>query len=157
MCNLKYLVVLSISALLATGHASAQNKQQANPMNQAAPTQNDELNKLIDSPSAQVQFPTSNIISKTGKPLNTPAATGGADYDSNIVTGLDEYKNRKRMVAERVAEMQRMREEEFRRQAYEQALRSAQEREKSRMAKAGKKMTTQEYFDKQTKAMQGQN
>ncbi len=73
------------------------------------------------------------------------------------MTGLDDYKNRKKLIAERVAELQRLREEEFRRQAYEQALKAAQEREKSRMASAGKKMTNQEYFDKQTKAMQGQN
>jgi hypothetical protein len=149
MYNLKYIICLAITSILTTGVANAQNKQLNQPTNPlvASTNSNQELNNLLEQPSA---------ISKSGKPLNTPAATSGSDYDSVIVSGLDDYRNRKKIIAERVAELQRAREEEFRRQAYEQALKAAQEREKGRMAAAGKKMTNQEYFDKQTKVLQEQ-
>ena len=161
MYNLKYIICLTITSILTIGVANAQSKQPTQP--NASPTvnqdaslkdHNQELNNLLAQPQAQTENTVPNA--RSGKPLNTPAATGGSDYDSNIVSGLDDYKKRKQMVRERIAEMQRIREEEFRRQAYAQALKAAQEREKGRMAVAGKKMTNQEYFDKQTKIMQDQ-
>jgi hypothetical protein len=160
MYNLKYIICLTITSILTIGVANAQGKQPNQPnsptVNQDAASQahNQELNNLLTQPTTQVEQ--TAPISRNGKALNTPAATGGSDYDSQIVSGLDDYKKRKRMVAERVAEMQRIREEEFRRKAYEQALKAAQEREKGRMAAAGKKMTNQDYFDKQTKILQNQ-
>lgn len=160
MYNLKYIICLTITSILTIGVANAQGKQPTQPnlptVNQDAASQanNQELNNLLAQPQPQSEY--NAPVSRNGKPINTPAATGGSDYDSQIVSGLDDYKKRKKMVAERVAEMQRIREEEFRRKAYEQALKAAQEREKGRMAAAGKKMTNQEYFDKQTKILQGQ-
>lgn len=155
MYNLKYIICLAITSFLTIGVANAQNKQLKQPTNSLLPTtnSNQELNNVLEQQSA-TQQPVA--ASRIGKPLNTPAATSGSDYDSVIVSGLDDYKNRKKMIAERIAELQRAREEEFKRQAYEQALKAAQEREKGRMASAGKKMTNQEYFDKQTKVLQEQ-
>jgi hypothetical protein len=141
-------------AIAQTKQTTQQNVSSTVNQEPSSKEHNQELNSLLAQPQAQNENPAPTA--RNGKPLNTPAATSGSDYDSNIVSGLDDYKKRKQMVKERVAEMQRIREEEFRRQAYAQALKAAQEREKGRMAAAGKKMTNQEYFDKQTKVMQDQ-
>lgn len=157
MYNLKYIICLAITSILSIGVANAQNQQTFNsPIVNSeleSANKNQELNNLLAQSSNTESL---NPISRQGKPLNTPAATGGSDYDSNIVNGLEDYKRRKKLMASRLFEMQRVREEEFRRKAYEQALRAAQEREKGRMVAAGKKMSNQEYFDKQTRVMQGQ-
>ena len=152
------------SSLLMINSSIAQN----NPSNLS------ELNKILaanqaDNNASQPEAPApeSKVVvplGKNSKPLNTPAATDGADYESNIFTGLDDYNNRKKLLAERAAEIKKereRREEEYRRQAYEKALIAAQERERKRIAEAnkakgGKQMSNQDYFDRQTKIMQGQ-
>src|SRR5579875_2273595 len=104
MYNLKYLICLIITSALTIGVANAQNKQVNQTINPSPvnTSSNQELNNLVQQ---QV-----NNTYRSGKPLNTPEATGGSDYDSVIVSGLDDYKNRKRMIADRLAEIQRARE-----------------------------------------------
>jgi hypothetical protein len=152
MLNIKRITFLTFSSLLLVNSAFAQNK----------PASSVDLDKILAAqPGAKpVEAPAPAVVvplDKHGRPVNTPAATSGSDYDSTIVTGLDEYNNRRKLVAEKAEELKRARDEEYRRQAYEKALLAAQEREKTRMAAAStKKMTTQEYYDRQTKIMSGQ-
>lgn len=173
MLNLRNIIFLTSASILVMSSAVAQTTAVSN-------SSADELNKLLAqsasatpvvAPVAITNNPTITTTTTTtttstpvhvanGKPLNTPAATSGADYGGNIVTGLDDYNNRKKMIAERAAEIQRNIEEEYRRKSYEQALRAAQEREKQRIVESSKnngakKMSNQDYFDRQTKAMQG--
>lgn len=188
MFKVKSVVLLAMCSIVASGSALAQTKQNAGilptpnalpavpsfapPEPGSKPAPNvpvaplTELEKIVaqnakqNKQAAPVEAPVAVKVplGKNGQPLNTPGATGGSDYDAEVVTGLDEYNQRKKALAEKAVEMQKIREEEYRRKEYEKALKAAQEREKIRMEKAAgvKKLTSQEYFDRQTKIMQDQ-
>jgi hypothetical protein len=93
---------------------------------------------------------------------NTPAATGGASYGGEVVSGLDEYNQRKKALSEKAeyikSENQKKIEAEYRKSAYLSALKAAQAREKERLSKIPQQPTNnsnQEYFDRQTNILSG--
>lgn len=105
------------------------------------------------------QTPSLNINTDTQahiKNVNTPAATEGANYNVQVVSGLDEYRNRKLLIQQRAEfirnERQRLMMEQQRRQAQERKLASSKQSNGS----SASSMTAQDFFDRQTKILSGQ-
>lgn len=107
------------------------------------------LGVLSSTVQAQTKQPSSSEI-------NTPQATGGANYDDEAVDGIEEYNKRRQTIIQR-AEMLR-REQEKLDAEYRAYLQRAKEHTAAKAASANKQkpVSTQEYFDRQTKIMQGQ-
>jgi len=105
------------------------------------------------------------VTSAPNLTVNTPASTGGASYDQEVVTRLDEYRTRKLALQEKATKMKleqkKAIENEYRMKAYNLALAAAKKREEERMrAIVGKKLgdnSNQSYFDKQTKILMESN
>lgn len=104
------------------------------------------------------------------KSENTPSDTAGANYQEEVVTGLDEYNQKQKNLQEKIAKIKlenQIKIEKYRQQSYLQALAAAQLREqqkiignsKTRNSKTENSKTgnsNQDYFDKQTKILSGQ-
>lgn len=114
---------------------------------------------------ASSSFAQTNSNNNNEAKQNTPAATGGASYDVNVVTGLDEYNQRKKALSEKAehikTENQKKAEAEYRKAAYLSALQAAQAREKERLSKLPQQQqptnnSNQDYFDRQTKILSGE-
>lgn len=89
--------------------------------------------------------------------INTPLATGGADYNVNTPTGLDDYNRKRRELMER-AELLKREQEKLDYEYRVQVTRSKQAAAAAAAnAKNTKTMSAQEYFDRQTAIMQGQD
>lgn len=111
-------------------------------------------------------------ITQQEVPINTPLATDGANYDGAVETGLEEYRKKQKLLNDKVEAIKIKRQqilEEYQRQkeyeAYLKAVKEAQEKVAKQNAQANTKVssvpkektiTAQEYFDRQTKIMQGQ-
>ena len=102
-------------------------------------------------------FLVQNALAQQGQ--NTPASTGGANYNEEVVTGLDEYKQRKKILQEKTeqikSEQKKQAETEYKKKMYEASLKAAQEREAERIknqkpTKDKGLNSNQEYFDRQT-------
>ncbi len=93
---------------------------------------------------------------QTPSESNSPQATGGANYDGEAVDGIEEYNKRRQLIVQR-AEMLR-REQEKLDAEYRAYLQRAKEQAAAQKASSNKSkaVSNQEYFDRQTKIMQGQ-
>ncbi len=93
---------------------------------------------------------------------NTPQATGGANYDGTVFTGLDDYNKKRQDLLDRAASIKKEQDRldaEYKlykqKQQQQAQLLEAQKQQQKATQKTTKAYSAQEYFDRQTKIMQG--
>jgi Skp family chaperone for outer membrane proteins len=90
---------------------------------------------------------------------NTPQATGGANYEGNVFTGLDDYNKKKQELLDKAANIKKEQDRldaEYKLYKQKQLQMQQIEAQKQQAAKkTTKAFSAQEYFDRQTKIMQG--
>ncbi len=125
----------------------------------------EDAKKTQDAKSTNKKLPQEDAI-------NTAGSTSGANYDDEVISGLDDYKTRQEKLKKKIERLKKEREERLQqklaleaRMRQEAALMAEQKRldeanaknSKAKMVN-GKKVTNsnQDYYDRQRQIMQGQ-
>lgn len=173
--------LIALSMIFITSSVFAQQAQPTQPT-----TEKKGVSAIVDILNSQIatkpkeenknnQNGSETTNANTTEEINTPSNTGGANYNANVKTGLDDYQTKQQSLKNRIEQLKAEREEKRKQQAIieenlrrEQAIlaeqnrlaQEAQARAQAAPNNSGTKKSTpskQDYHNKQLQIMQQQS